>query len=747
MITDPRDKDELKHILSYYKEIQNYLRSRSTIEQRKKVRKAFSLAMNAHKDMRRRSGEPYIIHPLEVSLIVLKNMNLGSTSVVCALLHDVVEDTDYTLQDIEGLFGEEVARIIDGLTKIDEVSDTQISIQIENFKKVLLTLSTDARAILIKIADRLHNMRTLDAMPVEKQQKIASETMFLYAPLAHRLGLYSIKSEMEDLSMKYQDPGSYNYIIENIQASKAERELFIKDFIEPIEQKLKEKNIQVEILTRVKSVYSIWQKMNKKQIPFEEVYDLFAIRIIVEGEAEYSKSICWTVYSIVTEIYRPNMERLRDWISIPKANGYQALHTTVMSHTGKWVEVQIRSRQMDAIAENGLAAHWVYKEDGKASYEQGVENWLAKVKQLLQSQQDISSSDLISGMKMNLYAKEIFIFTPKGDVRTLPENSKVIDFAYEINADLGNHCIGAKVNNKLVPPSQVLKTGDQVEIITSSKQKVHEEWLGLAATSKAIECITDALSKQKEDKVGKGREMLKIYMKEINVEFDKVSRNKLMVFNNCKDKNELYLGIYNGTVSLTKVRQCFSPYAFIFRVKNGLRPLWSFLLKLKYILSIDTFIRRKMSNNPKLLSENVSNIKQTIATCCNPIAGDSVIGVMISDNEIEVHRTNCSVAIQLMASKGDKIVKAKWRNEQKHVDFLAGIKIKGFDYKGLVNNVTGVIYQDFQINCRSMNFESSEGLFEGTIMLYIQNVDHLQRLIEKLKTIEGIKKVERITSY
>lgn len=747
MITDAHNKDELKHILSYYKEIQNYLRSRTTIEQRKKIRKAFSLALNAHKDMRRRSGEPYIIHPLEVSLIVLKKMNLGATSVVCALLHDVVEDTDYTIQDIEALFGEEVAHIIDGLTKIDEVSDTQLSIQVENFKKVLLTLSTDARAILIKIADRLHNMRTLDAMPVEKQQKIASETMYLYAPLAHRLGLYSIKSEMEDLSMKYQDPGSYHYIVEQIQASQAERELFIKDFIEPIQQKIKEKNIEVEILTRVKSIYSIWQKMNKKQIPFEEVYDLFAIRIIVEGESEFAKSLCWMVYSIVTDIYRPNMERLRDWISIPKANGYQALHTTVMSHTGKWVEVQIRSRQMDAIAENGLAAHWVYKEEGKAAYEQGVENWLAKVKQLLQNQQDISSSDLVSGMKMNLYAKEIFVFTPKGDVRTLPENSKVIDFAYEIDPELGNHCIGAKVNNKLAPPSQVLKTGDQVEIITSTKQKVQEEWLGLAATSKAIEHITDALLNQKEEKIKIGRDKLKAYLKEIHVDFDKVSRNKLMVFNNCKEKRDLYLGIYDGSIPLARVRQCFSPFAIFFRVKVFLKPVFVFILKLRYLITLDAFIRRKVSKNPQLLSGTVSNIKQTIATCCNPIAGDSVIGVMMSDYEIEVHRTNCSVAIELMARKGDKIVKAKWRNEQQNVDFLAGIKIKGFDYKGLVNNITGVIYQDFQINCRSMNFESSEGLFEGTIMLYIHNVEHLQKLIEKLKTIDGIKKVERINSY
>lgn len=747
MANDSQNKEELKHILSLYKEIQNCLRNRSTIEQRKQVRKAFNLALNAHKDMRRRSGEPYIIHPLEVAIIALKKMNLGATSAICALLHDVVEDTDYTLQDIEAMFGEEVAMIIDGLTKIDEVSDSQMSTQVENFKKILLTLSTDARTILIKIADRLHNMRTLDAMPLEKQQKIASETMFLYAPLAHRLGLYSIKSEMEDLAMKYQDPGSYNFILEKIHASKTEREAFIKDFIAPIDAKLKEKKIDAEIITRVKSVYSIWQKMNKKQIPFEEVYDLFAIRIIVEGEAEHAKSICWTVYSIVTEIYHPNTERLRDWISIPKANGYQALHITVMSHIGKWVEVQIRSRQMDVIAENGLAAHWVYKEEGRAGYEQGIENWLAKVKELLESQQDASSTDLLTGMMMNLYAKEIFVFTPKGEVRTLPENSKVIDFAYDISPDLGNYCIGAKINNKLAPPSQVLKTGDQVEIITSSKQKVHEEWLGIAATSKSIEYITEALTKEREGKIRQGRDMLKAYMKEINVEFDKNSRNKLMTFTDCKDKNDLYLGIYNGSIPMIKIKQCFSSFAFIFRLKKILRPVWTYIFKLKYLLSLDTYIKRKISNNPKLLGENISNFKQIIASCCNPIAGDSVIGVIISDNEIEVHRTNCTVAIQLMAKRGDKIVKAKWRNEEEHVDFLAGIRIKGFDYKGLVNNITAVIYQDFQINCRSISFESSEGLFEGTIMLYIHNVEHLQKLIEKLKTIEGIKKIERITSY
>ncbi len=738
--------EEMQQIYSRYRDIQLKLRERhASREQKKNVRKAFSLAFNAHKDMRRRSGEPYILHPLEVANIILDNMNLGATSVICALLHDTVEDTEYTLQDIETLFGEEVAYIIDGLTKIDDVSDTQASKQFETFRKILLSMSKDARVILIKLADRLHNMRTLDSMPADKQMKISSETLYMYAPLAHRLGFYNIKSELEDLAMKYQDPGSYEYIAKKIQESSSEREQFISDFTAPIKEKLTEKGFSFEILSRTKSIYSIWQKMTKKKIPFDEVYDLFAIRIIIDSDEEHQKSSCWSVYSLVTDIYTPRSDRLRDWISTPKSNGYQSLHTTVMSHTGKWVEVQIRTRQMDAIAENGFAAHWVYKENNKQSYEQGVDAWLSKIKEILQNN-DSNTGELVAGVKMNLFNKEIFVFTPKGDEHTMPENSTVLDFAYEIGEQLGNFCIGAKVNNKLVPPSYLLKSGDQIEIITSKKQKVHEEWLSFVATSKAVDSISKVLQKERDDKINEGKSILKTYFKKYDVEINKINRDKLMAFCNCKDKQELYIGIYNGTITEANVKQCFSKIGLFYKFVNAVKPIFKWVKGIKNLFSVDNAIRRKLSQNPQslLLGENVHEIKQIIATCCNPVAGDQVIAFSLNDKEIVVHRANCSNAIQLSAKYGDKIVKAKWRPQQTQVDFLTGIYIKGFDSKGLVHSITGIISQDFQVNCRSIQFESSEGIFEGRISLYIQHVDNLNKLMDKLKLIQGIEKVERI---
>ncbi len=755
---------EFKQILFYYSEIQKKLRGRATREQKVLVRKAFNLALNAHKNMRRRSGEPYIIHPLQVAIIVLDQMNLGATSVICALLHDTVEDTDYTLQDIETMFGAEVSGIIDGLTKIEDVSDTYISLQFENFRKILISMSKDPRVILIKLADRLHNMRTLDSMPLEKQQKIASETLYLYAPLAHRLGFYNIKSELEDLSMKYQDPGSYNFINNKIKATEEGRELFIAQFIQPIREALEAKGMEFEIVGRTKSIYSIWQKMTKKQIPFEEVYDLFAIRIIIDVDMEHQKSACWSVYSVVTDIYKPNTDRLRDWISTPKANGYQALHTTVMSKAGKWVEVQIRSRQMDSIAENGFAAHWAYKQgenlsdnnskkqeniqENAQSYEQSIESWLSNVKEILQKN-EANPGEMIASVKMNLYSKEIYVFTPKGDEHTMPENSTVIDFAYEIDEKLGNYCIGGKVNNKLVPPSQVLRTGDQIEVITSQKQKVHEEWLSFAVTSKAKDNITIALERQKQVKINQGKAKLKEYLKKYNVDPVKINRDKLMVYTQIDKKEDLYLAVYNGKITESAIKKCFSPVGMAYRVLSPIRPFVKWLRGIWKLFSVDGAVRRKLSHNPKtvLLGENVHEIKQTIATCCNPVAGDPVIAFSMSDNEIVVHRVNCSEAIQLSARYGDRIVKAKWRADEENAEFLAGISIKGFDNKGLVSNITGVIYKDFEVNCRSVQFETSEGLFEGTIMLYIQNVGHLNKLIERLKLIPGVEKVERINSY
>ena len=762
MDTNVQDK-EFKEILSYYSEIQRKLRGRATREQKVLVKKAFNLALNAHKDMRRRSGEPYIIHPVKVAIIVLDQMNLGAIAVVCALLHDVVEDADYTLDDIETMFGAEVAAIIDGLTKIEDVADTYNSLQFENFRKILISMSKDPRVILIKLADRLHNMRTLDSMPLEKQQKIASETLFLYAPLAHRLGFYNIKSELEDLSMKYQDPGSYNFINNKIKATEESRELFITQFIQPIKDALDSKDIKYEIVGRTKSIYSIWQKMTKKQIPFEEVYDLFAIRIIIDVDSEHQKSACWSVYSLVAEIYKPNKDRLRDWISTPKANGYQALHTTVMSRAGKWVEVQIRSKEMDSIAENGFAAHWAYKQgenlsenthnqnfmqqDGQHTYEQSIEAWLSSIKEVLQNN-EADSDEMIASVKMNLYAKEIFVFTPKGDEHTMPENSTVIDFAYKIDEKLGNYCIGAKVNNKLVPPSQILKTGDQIEIITSQKQKVHQEWLSFAITSKAKDNITIALERQRQITINEGKTKLKEFFYKYNIEATKANRDKLMVYAQIDKTEELYLAVYSGTVTESGIKRCFSTVGILYRFLNPVRPILKWLRGLRKLISVDGAVRRKLNYNPKmvLLGESVHEIKQTIATCCNPVAGDAVIAFSLSDNEIVVHRANCSEAIQLSARYGNRIVKAKWRVDEENAEFLAGISIKGFDDKGLVSNITGIIYKDFEVNCRSIDFVSSEGLFEGTIMLYIQNVEHLNKLMDRLKLVTGVQRVERINS-
>jgi GTP pyrophosphokinase len=755
---------EFEQILSYYRKILTNLKGRANRRQKVMVGKAFKLALNAHKTMRRRSGEPYIIHPLQVAIIVLEQMNLGATSAVCALLHDTVEDTDYTLQDIETMFGAEVSAIIDGLTKIEDVSDTHISLQFENFKKILLYMSKDPRVILIKLADRLHNMRTLDSMPLEKQQKIASETLYLYAPLAHRLGFYNIKSELEDLSMKYQDAGSYNFIEKKIKATEESRESFIAQFIQPIKEALLVKGIKFEIVGRTKSIYSIWQKMIKKQIPFEEVHDLFAIRIIIDVDVEYQKSACWSVYSVVTDIYKPNKDRLRDWISTPKGNGYQSLHTTVMSKAGKWVEVQIRSRQMDAIAESGFAAHWIYKQkessdsdndesqeqikNNQQSYEQNIETWLSNIKEILQGNES-NQGEMIARIKMNLYSKEIYVFTPKGDEHTMPEQATVIDFAYEIDEKLGNYCIGAKVNNKLVPPSHVLRTGDQIEVITSQKQKVHEEWLTFAVTSKAKDNISNAIERQRQLKINQGKAILKQYLKKYNVEPVKINRDKLMVFTQINKKEDLYLAIYDGRITGAAVKKCFSPVGLAYRTLRPIRPVVKWMKGILKLFTVNNAIHRKLNHNPQtvLLGESVHEIKQTIATCCNPVAGDPVIAFSLSDNEIVVHRVNCSEAIQLSARYGNRIVKAKWRIDEKNAEFLAGISIKGFDNKGLVSNITGIIYKDFEVNCRSVQAETSEGLFEGTIMLYIQNVEHLNKLIARLKLISGIEKVERIHSY
>lgn len=739
---------ERQEILKRYRKLMTLLRNKTTPEQKRQIRKAFNLAVSGHKDMRRKTGEPYIYHPIEVARIVAADIGLGATSVICALLHDLVEDTEYTLQDMEDLFGPKVAKIIDGLTKIEGVMDLQTpSMQAENFKKILLTLSDDIRVMLIKLADRLHNMRTLDSMIREKQLKIASETSFLYAPLAHRLGLYAIKSELEDLAMKYIEPEIYQNISSLITKSKDERERFIQDFTQPIKKILKNDNIEFEIVSRIKSVYSIWQKMKTKGVPFEQVYDLFAIRIIIDTPTEKEKAECWKAYTIVTSLYRPNPDRLRDWISIPKANGYESLHTTVMSHTGKWVEIQIRSRRMNEIAEKGYAAHWKYKHDNKndQNYEAGLDEWLSKIREILKNK-DNNALDFVSDIKLNLFSEEIFVFTPKGEMKSLPKGSTILDFAYNIHSDLGNTCIGGKVNYNLVPMSHVLQSGEQVEIITSKIQKPKQEWLNNVVTSRAREKIKDALRSDRKIQVEEGKVRFVKILSETQHSYSEefaIQTARKMGFRSINDflyrlnNDEISISELKKTIENKHDKRSFMDYIM-------LRPL----IKRSSNKTIDEVLTSQLKNNPEslVLDEDIDQIKYNISKCCNPIHGDQVVGFITDKNNIQIHRTNCEVAIGMMSQYGNRIVKAKWRS-QEGVSILTGLTISGLDKKGLVKEIIDVVSGQLNLNMRSINFESSEGVFEGTIMVYVQNLNSLNDLISKLKQIKGIDKVNRINSY
>jgi GTP diphosphokinase / guanosine-3',5'-bis(diphosphate) 3'-diphosphatase len=742
------EEAERKEILRRYRYLFTVWKRNILPEERLLIRKAFNLAVKAHKDMRRKSGEPYIYHPLEVARIVIQEIGLGTTSVVCALLHDVVEDSDFiSLSDIQNMFGEKVARIIDGLTKIEEIFDQgSLSLQAENFKKILLTLSDDVRVILIKLADRLHNMRTLDSMPHGKQLKIASETIYLYAPLAHRLGLHTLKSELEDLSLKYTEPEVYQTITEKIRESEPERARFIHQFIYPIKKALTEQGFSFAITGRVKSVYSIWGKMKKKEIPFEEVYDLFAIRIVLDSPAENEKSDCWRVYSIITDFYKPNHERLRDWLSIPKANGYEALHTTVMSHIGQWVEVQIRSKRTDEIAEKGYAAHWKYKENSPIqTAEQGLDEWLNRIREILENP-DSNALDFLNDFKLNLFSDEMYAFTPKGEMKTLPVRSTVLDFAYSIHSDIGNTCIGAKVNHKLVPLNFQLKSGDQVEVITSKKQKPQVEWNDFVVTARAKTRIKQFLKEERRAITELGKTTLEqIYLKngiEFNIQNIKFFRD----FMSISSTQELYFLFSIGTVTDEDFKECFQ------KEKSGwfqsiTKP---FTRSKKQVdnraKSLKEEILRQVKDTPEqvVLDENTENLSYSTSKCCNAIPGDDVIGIITPDQGIKIHRINCKEAIKIMSQHGNRIVKAKWRQDD-IINFLTGLKIDGIDRKGIVNDFAHVISQELDINIRSFNLESSEGVFEGVIMIYINNASSLINLISKLKEIDGVEHVTRIS--
>ena len=723
---------EKREILKRYRALLRACKPTMQKGDKRMIRRAFDMALESHQNMRRKSGEPYIYHPIAVAQIAAQEIGLGTTSIVCALLHDVVEDTDISLEDIEREFGKKVAKIIDGLTKISGVFDYNSSLQAENFRKMLLTLADDVRVILIKLADRLHNMRTMDFMPRDKQLKISSETIYLYAPLAHRLGLYALKSELEDLSMKYTEPETYRFIARKLNEKKNERENFVRDFITPINEILEEQGLLADLYGRPKSIHSIWTKMRKKNIPFEEVYDLFAIRIILDCKAENEKSDCWKAYSIVTDLYRPNPDRLRDWISSPKANGYESLHTTVMGPRGQWVEVQIRTKRMNEIAEKGFAAHWKYKEP---TADNGLDQWIQKVRELLNNPES-NALDFLDDFKMNLFSDEIFIFTPKGALVQLPIDATALDFAFEIHTDIGISCIGAKVNHKLVPLSQKLQNGDQVEIITSSKQTPKEDWLNFVITAKAKSKIKSALKEEKRKIAEDGKEILERKLKSLKITYNSDNLHKLAYYFKLQSTLDLFFNVAKGLIDMKHLREFATSERTVENRPEKIEPI-PFDSQFKKLKGKESDIL--------LIGEDLLKIDYKLSPCCNPIPGDSVFGFVTIGDGIKIHRANCPNAAKLMSNYGYRIVKAKW-NSQKELAFLTGLRITGIDDVGLINNITTVISNDFKVNMRSITVDSDEGIFEGSIMVFVNDTEHLDNLIKELKQVKGVTSVSRFDS-
>jgi GTP pyrophosphokinase len=722
---------ERKEILNAFKGLLRSSKDR-TRENTKMIRKAFDVAVEAHKDMRRKSGEPYIYHPIAVARICSEEIGLGTTSVLCALLHDTVEDTHITLQDVEDLFGKKARRIIDGLTKIPEIFDENDSIQAENFRKMILTISDDIRVVLIKLADRLHNMRTLGSMDAEKRLKIASETKFLYAPLAHRLGLYSIKSELEDLAFKHTEPEIYQIIENNLKSTQDVRNRFIRRFVYPIREALLHEGYVFDIKARTKSISSIWSKMQLKGIPFDEVYDLFAIRIIVDSPTELEKPDCWRIYSIVTDFYQPSPDRLRDWVSTPRANGYESLHTTVMSPQGKWVEVQIRSKRMNEIAEKGLAAHYKYKED--KNEDSKFDRWLAEIRDLMENP-DFSALDFVNEFKMNLFADEIYVFTPKGELRVLPQNATILDFAYDIHTEIGNKCIGAKVNNKLMPLSSELQNGDQVEIITSTKQKPADEWIKFVTSARAKQKIKNALIEEKKLIAFDGKETLERKLKQFNIKFSNENINVLKLYFTVSQTQELYFRIAKGKIDLSKIREIENNNGNLNLEKKG-----NIVPKNKHELDVYPKINKK--DDVIIIGEDFKNIQYKLAKCCNPIPGDEVFGFITINEGIKIHRNNCPNAENLMSKMAYRLVKAKWKNTELKAH-IASIRLVGIDNIGIVNQITEIISNQHNVNMKTIFFEANDGIFEGKIKVLVYDKEHLEQLTNKFELIEGVKRVER----
>ncbi len=734
-MTEEALEKENKEIAKQYKRLLKISYRTLTKEDKKLIRSAFDLAVDAHKEQRRKSGEAYIFHPIAVAKIVASEIGLDSTSIAAALLHDVVEDTDYTISDIEQMFGEAVARIVDGLTKISHLSsDKDVSLQAENFRKMLLTLNEDIRVIIIKIADRLHNMQTMDSMPPHKQVKIASETLYIYAPLAHRIGMYNIKTELEDLSLKYTEPEVYNDIFSKIKDSKEQQDAYIESFTTIIKDSLDKEELEYEIKGRPKSIFSIRRKMTVQNVTFDEVYDKFAVRIIYNASPENEKFLAWKIYSIVTDHFRPNPTRLRDWISSPKSTGYEALHITVMGPKGRWVEVQIRSERMNEIAEKGFAAHYKYKNKEKDDVE--LDDWLNKLQDALGSH-EISAVDFVEEFKLNLYAKEIFVFSPMGDLYSLPKGSTALDFAFSIHTEIGLHTRGTKVNGKLVPLSHHLKSGDQVEIITSEKAKPNANWLDYATSGRALTKIKSSLKEEEKLIAAEGKVVLARKLKSLKITLDENTVNQLVNFFKIKTSLDLFYRVGAGIIDNKKLKEFAASRnnAFVSFFKNRLR---------KTSKHEDVFKEEITAKYDQLVfGKEEDKLDYKLALCCNPIPGDKVFGFITVSDGIKVHKKSCPNALQLQSNFSYRIIKAKWIDSTQS-EFRSELVISGIDTMGLVNEVTKIISNNHNINMISVHFESNDGVFNGNIVVVVKNISILDNLVKNIKKINGIDKVTRI---
>ena len=724
------DDQEKKLILREYRALLRALKTRLKPGDKNLIRTAFEMAADAHKTMRRKSGEPYILHPLAVARICVEEIGLGVRSTICSLLHDTVEDTDISIEDVQREFGSEIAKIVDGLTKISNVVDVNASQQAENFRKILLTLTDDPRVILIKLADRLHNMRTLESMKTDKQLKISSETVYVYAPLAHRMGLYNIKTELEDLSMKYLEAQTYKEIAKKLAETKRERTRYINEFIKPLKDKLEKTGLNFEIYGRPKSIHSIWNKMKKKGVAFEEVYDLFAIRIILDSPTEREKEDCWKVYSIITDEYTPSPERLRDWLSNPKSNGYEALHTTVMGPQGKWVEVQIRTKRMNDIAEKGLAAHWKYKEG--ANDESRFDKWFSQIREVITSQ-DVDSVDFLQDFKRSFLAEEIYVYTPKGDVKMLPVGATALDFAFAVHSEVGVKCIGAKVNHKLVPISHKLRSGDQIEIITSNKQKPSEDWLNFIVTAKARSRIKDALKEQKKSIAEEGKYTVQRKLEGLGVPVNQYNLDELVNFYKLTSHLDLYYGVAIKNIDLKELKE--------FTVHGDKLEPPKPVKQIEVKPEVHHALQKKDAELI-IFGESSDKIVYHLANCCKPIPGDDVFGFVTTGKGLNIHRTTCPNAAKLLANYGHRIVKTKWA-KNKEISFLTGLKIVGMDDVGVVSKITNLISAEMRINISAITIEAKEGLFEGSIKLFVHDKEELEELVRRLKDMDGIHSVER----